>query len=58
MIIIDDVSPDEPMSPEAADRLLEWARLQTDAGNMSIGTLRLPDGDLLKSLLDRADGES
>jgi hypothetical protein len=57
LIIIDDISG-EPMSPEAQARIMEWARLQTDAGNISISTIRLPDGDLLKSLLDRADEEA
>ena len=57
MIIIDDLPPDRPMSPEAQAQIAEWARLQTEAGNLSISTLVLPDGDLLKSLLDRADGE-
>lgn len=58
LVIIDDIETDYVMSPEAQQSLAEWHRLQVESGNIGIGTIRLPEGDLFKSLFERADTES
>lgn len=59
IIVIDDVASDGRLTEHQVEALRVWHDRQVAAGNVTIGSIRIPDSeDLLKSLLRQDDEET